>query len=170
MSRTCRHIPEAAHVRVRGMRVDRAHARITMSLPASAVRVSGKQQTRLYRLSGGRLGGKCARQPVLLLTTIGRRSGQPRSTVVLYTVDGENIVVIGSNAGNEREPAWALNLLANPDAEVQIRRENRLVRARVAEGDERTELWSRMNDGYRGFDDYRERTSREITLFVLEPR
>ena len=150
--------------------IDRAYARITMSVSASAVRASGKQQARLYRLSGGRLGGKMIRKPVLLLTTTGRRSGQSRSTVVLFVADGEDIVVIGSNAGNERPPAWALNLLANPDAEVQIRSERRRVRARVAEGDERAELWSRMNDGYRGFDDYRARTNREMKVFVLERR
>jgi deazaflavin-dependent oxidoreductase (nitroreductase family) len=152
------------------MRIDRAFARITMSIPASAVRARGKQQARFYRLSGGRLSGKYARKPILLLSTTGRRSGQSRCTVVLYMADGENIVVIGSNAGNERPPAWALNLLANPDAEVQIRSEQRRVRARVAEGDERAELWSKMNDEYRGFEDYRARTNREIKVFVLEPR
>ena len=149
--------------------LDRAFARITTSIPVSAVRASGKLQTRFYRMSGGRLWGKFAHKPVLVLTTTGRRSGQSRSTVVLYMADGENIVVIGSNAGNERPPAWALNLLANPDAEVQIRSEQRRVRARVTEGDERAKLWSRMNDEYRGFDKYRERTNREIKVFLLEP-
>jgi deazaflavin-dependent oxidoreductase (nitroreductase family) len=149
--------------------LDRAFARITTSIPVSVVRASGKLQTRFYRMSGGRLWGKFARKPVLVLTTIGRRSGQSRSTVVLYMADGENIVVIGSNAGNESPPAWVLNLLANPDAEVQIRSEQRRVRARVAEGDERAKLWSRMNDEYRGFDKYRERTNREIKVFLLEP-
>jgi deazaflavin-dependent oxidoreductase (nitroreductase family) len=78
--------------------------------------------------------------------------------------------VIGSNAGNENPPAWALNLLAHPDAKVEIRGERREVRARVAEGEERAELWRRMNDQYDGFDGYRERTARDIRLFVLEPR
>jgi F420H(2)-dependent quinone reductase len=149
--------------------LDRVFSRITTSIPVSAVRASGKLQTRFYRLSGGRLWGKFARKPVLMLTTTGRRSGQSRSTVVLYMAHGENIVVIGSNAGNEGPPAWALNLLANPDAEVQIRSEQRRVRARVAEGDERAELWSKMNDEYRGFDDYRARTNRKIKVFLLEP-
>ena len=151
------------------VRIDRLSARINMSMPAGAIRIAGKLQARLYRLSGGRLGGKSARKPVLVLTTTGRRSGQPRSTVVLYKADGDNIVVIGSNAGNERAPAWGLNLGANPEAEVQIRSERRRVRARVAEGEERAQLWSRMNSDYRGYDEYRVRTNRDIKVFVLEP-
>jgi deazaflavin-dependent oxidoreductase (nitroreductase family) len=98
------------------VRSDRMFSRITTSIPVSAVRASGKLQTRFYRLSGGRLWGKFARKPVLVLTTTDRRSGQSRSTVVLYMANGENMVVIGSNAGNEGPPAWALNLLANPEA------------------------------------------------------
>ena len=89
---------------------------------------------------------------------------------MLYLADGERLVVIGSNAGNERAPAWALNLKAHPDAEVQVGGAYRKVRARVAEGAERDGLWRRMNDQYGGFDDYRARTGREIDLFVLESR
>jgi deazaflavin-dependent oxidoreductase (nitroreductase family) len=84
--------------------------------------------------------------------------------------DGERMVVIGSNAGNERPPAWALNLEANPEAEVQVRGARRNVRARIAEGEEHDELWRRMNDQYAGFEHYRERTDRHINVFVLEPR
>lgn len=155
---------------LRAMRTDRAFSWITRTLPESGVRASGKFQARLYRWSAGRLGGKFSGKPVLLLTTTGRRSGQRRSTVVLYMADSDRIVVIGSNAGNERPPAWALNLLANPDAEVQLRSERRQMRARVAEGDERAQLWSRMNDHYTGFDNYRARTDRDIKIFVLAPR
>ncbi len=89
---------------------------------------------------------------------------------MLYLADGEHMVVIGSNAGNAHPPAWALNLKAYPDAEVQVRGVHRKVRARVAEGAERDELWRRMNDQYGGFDDYRARTGRPIDLFVLQPR
>jgi deazaflavin-dependent oxidoreductase (nitroreductase family) len=107
---------------------------------------------------------------VLLVTTTGRRSGQPRTAPVVYLADGERLVVIGSNAGNARSPAWALNLQANPDADVEVGRRRRQVRARVAEGDERGELWRRMNEQYGGFEDYRGRTARAIPVFVLEPR
>ena len=78
--------------------------------------------------------------------------------------------MIGSNAGNVNAPAWSHNLKANPAAEVQIRGEHRRVRARVAEGEERAELWRRMNEQYAGFEDYEERASRDIAVFVLEPR
>ena len=84
--------------------------------------------------------------------------------------DGERLVVIGSNAGNKRAPAWALNLREHPDAEVQVRGDRRSVHARVAEGEERADLWRRMNEQYGGFDDYRAHTTRDIAVFVLEPR
>jgi len=75
-----------------------------MSLPPWALRASGKLNVPLYRLSRGRLGGKVGRGAVLLLTTTGRRSGQSRTAPVVYVHDGENVVVIGSNAGNKNEP------------------------------------------------------------------
>jgi deazaflavin-dependent oxidoreductase (nitroreductase family) len=89
---------------------------------------------------------------------------------VLYLIDGERTVVIGSNAGNSHAPAWSHNLKANPEAEIEIRGARRAVRARVAEGEERAELWRKMNAQYEGFEDYDQRTSRDITVFVLEPR
>jgi F420H(2)-dependent quinone reductase len=149
---------------------DHSLSRLSMTIPASWLRLGGKLNVPLYRLSGGRLGNKIGRAPVLLLTTTGRRSGQQRTAPVLYLADGERLIVIGSNAGNVREPAWSLNLKANPDAEVEIRRARRRVRARVAEGDERSELWRRMNEQYKGFDDYETRTSRDIAVFVLDAR
>jgi F420H(2)-dependent quinone reductase len=141
-----------------------------MSIPAGMLRTAGKLNVPIYRLTRGRLMGKVGRAPVLLLTSTGRRSGQPRTAPVLYLLDGERIVVIGSNAGNSHAPAWSHNLKANPDAEVQIGGDRRTVCARVAEGEERADLWAKMNAQYAGFDDYDERTSREIAVFVLEPR
>ncbi len=149
---------------------DHAYSRLSMSMPAGALRALGKLNVPIYRLTRGRLMGKIGQAPVLLLTSTGRRSGQPRTAPVLYLADGERVIVIGSNAGNERAPAWSHNLKANPDAEVQIRGERRQVRARVAEGVERTELWRKMNEQYAGFEDYDERTSRDIAVFVLDPR
>ena len=89
---------------------------------------------------------------------------------MLYLRDGGRLCVIGSNAGNEHAPAWSHNLKANPEAEIEIGRERTQVRARVAEGEERAELWQKMNAQYKGFDDYDQRTSRDIAVFVLEPR
>ena len=132
--------------------------------------LAGKLNVPVYRATRGKLFGRIGRAPVLLLTTTGRRSGMQRTAPVLYLADGERLVVIGSNAGNERAPAWALNLAAQPDAEVEVGAQRRSVRARIAEGEERDELWRRMNEQYGGFDDYRTRTARQINLFVLEPR
>jgi deazaflavin-dependent oxidoreductase (nitroreductase family) len=112
---------------------------------------------------------KVGRAPVLLLTTTGRRSGQRRTAPVVFTHDGENVIVIGSNAGN-REPAWSFNLKANPDAEIEIGPARSQVRARVTEGEERDRLWRVMNDQYEGFDAYRARAGRDIPVFALEPR
>lgn len=141
-----------------------------MAIPARALRLGGKLNVPVYRATRGRLFARIGRAPVLLLTTTGRQSGRERTAPVLYLADGERLVVIGSNAGNARPPAWTLNLKANPEAEVQVRGTRRRVRARFAEGAERDELWRRMNDQYGGFDDYRARTGRQIDLVVLEPR
>ena len=148
---------------------DQTLARLSTSLGATGLRWAGKLNVPVYRATGGRVGGKVGRAPVLLLTTTGRKSGQRRTAPVVYLADGERMIVIGSNAGNDRVPAWALNLKANPDAEVEVGRKRTPVRARVAEGEERADLWRKSNDQYAGFDDYEKRTNRDIALFVLEP-
>jgi deazaflavin-dependent oxidoreductase (nitroreductase family) len=149
---------------------DKFYSRASQLMGATGLRWTGKLNIPLYRLSGGRIGGKINEAPVLLLTTTGRKSGQARTAPVVYLADGANMVVIGSNAGHDRTPAWSLNLKANPDAEVEVGRERRPVRARVAEGDERADLWRKHNEQYSGFDEYEARTGRDIALFVLEPR
>jgi F420H(2)-dependent quinone reductase len=148
---------------------DRFYSRASQAIGATGLRWTGKLNVPLYRISGGRIGGHVAKAPVLLLTTTGRRSGQRRTAPVVYLADGERLVVIGSNAGHSRAPAWSLNLKANPDAEVEIGRRRRRVRARVAEGEERADLWRKHNEQYSGFDEYEARTGRDIALFVLEP-
>jgi deazaflavin-dependent oxidoreductase (nitroreductase family) len=153
-----------------GVLSDKFYSRASQRMGATGLRWTGKLNIPLYRLSGGRIGGHIAEAPVLLLTTTGRKSGQARTAPVVYLADGENLVVIGSNAGHSRTPAWSLNLQANPEAEVELRRERRPVRARVAAGEERAELWRKHNEQYSGFDDYEARTDRDIALFVLDPR
>lgn len=148
---------------------DRFFSRFSSSLPDSWLRRIGKLNVPVYKATRGRLMGRVGRAPVLLLTTTGRRSGEPRTAPVVFSRDGENLVVIGSNAGNARTPAWALNLRATQDARVQVRGERRPVRARVAEGKERERLWKLANDDYAGFDDYEQLTDRDISVFVLEP-
>lgn len=148
---------------------DHLYSRFSMSLSAGLLRAIGKLNVPLYRATRGRLFSRWADAPILLLTSIGRRSGQPRTAPVVYLADGQRIIVIGSNAGNERAPAWSFNLKANPVAEIQIGAERKGVRARVAVGEERAELWQKMNTQYSGFDDYEAKTTRDIALFVLEP-
>jgi F420H(2)-dependent quinone reductase len=148
---------------------DKFYSRASQTMGATGLRWTGKLNIPLYRLSGGRIGGRIAKAPVLLLTTTGRKSGQQRTAPVVYLKDGENLVVIGSNAGHNRTPAWSLNLKANPAAEVEVGREKQQVQARIAEGEERADLWRKHNEQYSGFDEYEARTGRDIALFVLEP-
>jgi len=147
---------------------DRTISRFSMAMPDGMLKASGKLNVPLYRASRGRLFGKVGHAPVLLLTSTGRRSGQLRTAPVVFLADGERLIVIGSNAGNDRAPAWSLNLKENPSAEVQVRGERWRVRARVAEGEERAKLWRAMNEQYQGFDAYDARTARDIPVFVLE--
>lgn len=149
---------------------DHTIARFSHSLGARGLRWAGKLNVPLYRLSGGRIGGRVGRAPVLLLTTTGRKSGQQRTAPVVYLADSENVVVINTNAGNAKVPAWSLNLAANPQAEVERGRRRYRVRARVAEGEERADLWRRHNEQYAGFDDYQQQLAREASVVVLEPR
>jgi deazaflavin-dependent oxidoreductase (nitroreductase family) len=141
-----------------------------MSLGATGLRWTGKLNTPLYRLSGGRIGGRVGRAPVLLLTTTGRKSGQRRTAPVVYLADADNVVLINTNAGNAKVPAWSLNLEANPEAEVELGRERRPVLARVAAGEERAELWRKHVAQFEGFDSYKEKLDREPKVWVLEPR
>ena len=130
----------------------------------------GKLNVPVYRLSGGRIGGKVGRGPVLLLTTTGRKSGEPRTAPVLYLADEGRFVVINTNAGNAKTPAWSLNLRANPEAEVEVGRKRFEVRSRLAEGEERADLWRRHMEQYEGWDFYESQLDREVGVFVLEPR
>jgi deazaflavin-dependent oxidoreductase (nitroreductase family) len=149
---------------------DHAWARFSNSLGARGLRLTGKLNVPVYRLSGGRVGGKVGKAPVLLLTTTGRKSGEQRTAPVVYLDLGEAVSLIDTNAGNERLPAWSHNLKADPEAEVELGRERRPVRARVASGEERADLWRRHNEQYAGFDDYIAKLEREPSVWVLERR
>jgi F420H(2)-dependent quinone reductase len=128
--------------------------------------------TFLYKRTGGRLGHSIpgVRGKMLLLDHVGARSGVERTSPLLYVEDGEDVVVVASKGGFPKHPAWFHNLKANPETTVQIGSEVRPVRARVAGPDERDRLWDLAVHAYRGYEDYRARTDREIPLVVLEPR
>lgn len=122
-----------------------------------------------YRLSGGLLGGSIMGMRILLLTTTGRKSGRPRTTPLQYLEDGENLVVIASNGGNPRHPAWWLNLKSDPQAEVQIRSRRRRVRAEEAESEERERLWQAAVERYSGYEGYQRTAERRIPVVILRP-
>jgi F420H(2)-dependent quinone reductase len=149
---------------------DRFYSRFSHSLGAKGLRMVGKLNAPVYRLTGGRVGGKVGKGPVLLLTTTGRKSRQQRTAPVVYLADEDNFVVINTNAGNAKVPAWSLNLRANPEAEVEVGRKRVKVQARLAEGEERADLWRRHMEQYSGWDYYESKLDREIGVFVLEPR
>jgi F420H(2)-dependent quinone reductase len=124
----------------------------------------------IYRASGGRLLGSFYGNPVLLLHHVGRRSGEERVTPLLYLPDGDDLVIVGSMGGTPKHPAWFHNLTAEPATEVEVGRERRAVRARVAEPAERARLWPRLVEHYPAFDTYQGRTQREIPVVILSPR
>ncbi|MDP9261646.1 MAG: nitroreductase family deazaflavin-dependent oxidoreductase [Actinomycetota bacterium] len=131
--------------------------------------MTGRIHNALYRLTGGNVGGKMRNAPVLLLTTTGRKSGQPRTNPLLYTDAGDNAyMVIASKGGSDQHPFWYLNLQANPLAEVTIGRQTLPVRARTAEGEERERLWRALADLNPGYDGYAKKTTRHIPVVVLE--
>ncbi|WP_319461655.1 nitroreductase family deazaflavin-dependent oxidoreductase [Micromonospora sp. RTP1Z1] len=124
----------------------------------------------LYRRSGGKLGGKMFGAPVLLLTTTGRKSGRSWTVPLIYQTDGDRWVIIASNGGRARNPAWWLNLRSQPDASIQIARQTYLVTASETGGEDRERLWRQMADMYKGYDGYARKTTRQIPVVVLQRR
>ena len=123
----------------------------------------------LFKASGGGLGGKVGKFPVLSLTTIGRKSGEPR-TVLLFTIERpDGWVVVASHAGEDRDPPWWLNLVEQPLATIRIDRKDLTVRARELLGGERDEMYRRFEELYRGYMVYALRTTRRIPVVLLEP-
>ena len=123
----------------------------------------------VYRLTGGKVGGRIGKAPVLLLTTTGRKSGRPRTNPLLYTRAGDGYAVIASKGGAPQHPLWYLNLQASPRVEVTVGRETRQLQARDAQDEERERLWRALADLHSGYDKYAQKTSRQIPVVVLEP-
>lgn len=125
----------------------------------------------LYERTDGRIGRSIGGRPMLLLRTVGRKTGESRTSALLYVPDGERYAVIASKGGDVRHPGWFHNLTASPDVEIQIGRERIPVKARVAEGEERERLWAKANEVNQGqYDTYQSRTDRKIPVVVLERR
>jgi len=124
----------------------------------------------LYRWTGGRIGGAMMNLPVLLLTTKGRRTGEPRTKALMYLPKGERYVVIASYLGEPRHPDWWLNLRADPQASIQVGGRRLRVAAREADGEERARLWQEVVGRQADYAEYQKRTDRRIPVVILEPR
>ena len=127
----------------------------------------GRIHSAAYRATNGVLGGRLAGRDMLLLTTRGRRSGEPRTTPLSYLADGDDYVIVASNNGGPKDPAWWLNLTADPQAEVQVAGERHAVRARRAEGEERSRLWPLLVAYNPPYATYAKRTTRPLPVVVL---
>ncbi|HZZ96341.1 MAG TPA: nitroreductase/quinone reductase family protein [Jatrophihabitantaceae bacterium] len=125
----------------------------------------------LLKISGGHAGWRVSNMPVLELTTIGRKSGQPRSVMLTSPLqDGDKLVVVASRGGDDTHPAWFLNLRANPDVEVALQGgAKQPMKARIASAEERSTMWPQVIADHKNYAGYQTRTQREIPLVLLEP-
>jgi deazaflavin-dependent oxidoreductase (nitroreductase family) len=124
--------------------------------------------TKLFRLTNGRIGGSFGKAKILLLHHVGAKSGKERVSPLLYLADGDRLVIVASKGGTNKNPAWFYNLMANPDTLVELAREKRKVHARKANDEERAELWPRLVDMYKSYADYQTYTDRQIPLVILD--
>jgi deazaflavin-dependent oxidoreductase (nitroreductase family) len=123
------------------------------------------------RANGGRAtSGPFSGGSLVILTTVGARSGETRENPLAYTRDGENFVVIASKGGAPTHPAWFHNVVANPDVKLEVLGETIPARARVAEGEEHDRLYAAQAEVMPGFAEYQKKTTRKIPVVVLEPR
>jgi deazaflavin-dependent oxidoreductase (nitroreductase family) len=141
--------------------------------PRWFIRLAWSVHRGLYRLTRGRIGlwrPKRGRWGAMRLTTHGRRSGQPRSVILAYVHEGPDLVTLAMNGWGAGEPAWWLNLQADPDATVELADGTRLVRGRAAVGDERTRMWDRWRAMDANLDAFAARRPSQTAVVILEPR
>jgi deazaflavin-dependent oxidoreductase (nitroreductase family) len=123
-----------------------------------------------FRANEGKVGGPFEGAPVLLLTSTGARSGEQRTTPVVYQQDGERMVIFASKAGAPENPAWLHNLRANPTATVEVGSDTVEVEAVVTDGEERERLFSKQKQLMPQFADYEQKTPRQIPVVALQPK
>jgi F420H(2)-dependent quinone reductase len=134
-----------------------------------ALKLGSGAHAGVYRATGGKLFGRVGKSPILLLNTVGRKTGRKRTSPLLYVMDGEDFVIIASKGGAPNHPAWYLNLKANPDATVEVGDREVRVRAEEVDSEEKVRLWQKMVEMYPTYDHYQTKTKREIPLLVLHP-
>ena len=124
----------------------------------------------LLKVSFGKLGWKMGEMPVVELTTTGRKSGEPRKFPLIFGQDGDDYLLVASKGGAPDDPGWYLNLVANPDAVIQIKADVMQVTARTATDEEKPRLWAIMMEQWPYYDEYQSKTDRPIPVVVLSPR
>lgn len=130
----------------------------------------GAEHVRRYQETNGEEGYLWNGVPILLLTSTGRRSGQARTSALIYGRDGDEYLIVASTGGAPTHPKWYLNLVDHPEAEIQVRADRIPVVARTASPEEKPRLWKVMTNDWPNYDVYQTRTDREIPLVVLTPR
>jgi F420H(2)-dependent quinone reductase len=129
-----------------------------------------KLQVAIYRRTDGKRMASMRGMPLLLLTTVGRKTGSPRTTPLMYIRDGDSYVITASNNGRDSHPAWFYNLQASPHAEIDLPGKRLQVTAAVATPAEKERLWAVLVSQAPFFDGYRKKTSRQIPMLVLKPQ
>jgi len=126
----------------------------------------------LVKISGGRLGWQALNMPVVELTTIGRKTGQPRSVMLTSPLrEGDALVVVASRGGDDQPPLWLLNIQAKPEVEVSVQGKPAVgMHARVATAEERARMWPLITADHKNYADYQKKTDREIALVLLSPK
>jgi deazaflavin-dependent oxidoreductase (nitroreductase family) len=136
---------------------------------SSAEQLYGQAHVQKYRETGGSVGHIWKEgSTVLLLTTIGRKTGRPGTTPLIYARDGDDYVIVASQGGAPQHPGWYRNLVKTPEVEVQVEDDVFMARARTAEGAERERLWAKANEIWPHYAEYQQRTDRTIPVVVLE--
>jgi deazaflavin-dependent oxidoreductase (nitroreductase family) len=139
--------------------------------PQPTPELFGPEHVRTYRVTGGERGYIWKEgTTILLLTTTGRKSGEPRTMPLIFREDGDRWVIVASKGGWPDDPGWYKNLLESPDATIQVLDEEIPVRASTASGAERERLWKLMAEVWPHYDEYQQRADREIPVVVLERR
>lgn len=128
----------------------------------------GEEHTQKYKETDGQVGHDWQGTQTLLLTTKGRKSGEPRELPLIYGKSGDDYLIVASKGGADTPPAWYLNLEADPHAEVQVWGDRFKAKARVATPEEKAEMWKTMTAEWPAYDDYQKKTDREIPIIVLE--
>ncbi len=132
-------------------------------------KMSTQAHVSIYRLSGGRIGGKIGPNSILLLTTTGRKSKQKRTNPLGYFKDGENFILTGSNGGQPNHPGWYFNLKADPHAVIEVGKDKINVTAEQADPEEKKRLWAKLISIAPMYDRYTGKTDRDIPMMILRP-